>query len=60
MENAINCVTLFCKVGFSIMVFKKKNVSLKGYYPQVTQRRSSVSYIFIYFLTLTLNQEIII
>ena len=70
MENAINCVALFSKIGSSIrdfsrkekksMIFQEKkkkifqeNISKKRYYPQATQRGSSVSYVLIDFLIQT-------
>ena len=55
MENAINCVALFSKTGSSIRDFSRKkkdfqeNISKKRYYPQATQRGSSVSYVLIDF-----------
>ena len=65
MENAINCVALFSKIGSSIRDFSRKekkskffqeknfffqeNISKKRYYPQATQRGSSISYILIDF-----------
>ena len=65
MENAINCVALFSKTGSSIRDFSRKekkeqdfsrkkkdfqeNISKKRYYPEATQRGSSVSYVLIDF-----------
>ena len=65
MENAINCVALFSKTGSSIRDISRKekkeqdfskkkkdfqeNISKKRYYPQATQRGSSVSYVLVDF-----------
>ena len=67
MKNAINYVALFYEVGSSTRDFsrnlkireivKTQNVCKDGYYPQITQKISSFSYVFICFSILTLNQQ---